>query len=72
MLATAFDQFFPAMDFNKLHCQTAAFNTASARLLVSLGMTRDAVLREHHELDGRLHDDYVFSILRREWADRKR
>jgi RimJ/RimL family protein N-acetyltransferase len=46
MLAAAFDRFFPAMDFNKLYCQTDSFDTASVKLLVSLGMTRDAVLRD--------------------------
>ena len=72
MLVAAFDEFFPSMGFNKLHCQTASFNTPSVRLLMSLGMRRDAVLRAEHELDGSLYDDYIFSVLRDEWAARKR
>ena len=70
MLASGFDQLFATMDLNKLHCQTASFNVASVRTLEALGMTRDAVLREHHELDGVLHDAYVYSMLEREWRRR--
>ena len=54
------------LNLNKLYCQTAAFNVASIALLEKLNFHRDAVLREHHELNGKLHDDYIFSILRRE------
>ena len=72
MLASAFDLFFHQMDFNKLHCQTGSFNMASVRLLESLGLTRDAVLRAHHELDGKLHDDYIYSILKSEWSTGQR
>jgi len=70
MLACAFDLFFHKTELNKLHCQTASFNIASVRLLESLGLTRDAVLRAHHELDGKLHDDYIYSILKSEWSTR--
>jgi [ribosomal protein S5]-alanine N-acetyltransferase len=71
MLACAFDHVFAATELNKLHCQTASFNLASVRLMESLGMTRDGILRAHHELDGELYDDYVYSLLRNEWACRR-
>ena len=67
MLAVAFDHFFCEADLNKLYCQTASFNVPSVRLLESLGLNRDGVLRAHHELDGDLHDDYIYSLLRHEW-----
>lgn len=51
----------------KVYAQTGAFNGASVRLLTEAGFQRDAVLRQHHELDGRLFDDYVFSVLRGEY-----
>jgi RimJ/RimL family protein N-acetyltransferase len=69
MLSSFFDQMFSAAELNKLYCQTGAFNQPSIRLLEKLGLHRDAVLREHHELDGKLWDDYVYSILGREWSD---
>jgi [ribosomal protein S5]-alanine N-acetyltransferase len=67
MLVSAFDRFFQRPALSKLHCQTASFNLSSVRLLESLKLTRDAVLRQHHELDGKLYDDYIYSILRNEW-----
>ena len=72
MLTEAFDHFFATTNLNKLYCQTASFNRPSVKLLERLGLHLDAVLREHHELDGRLYDDYVFSMLRREWVERAR
>jgi RimJ/RimL family protein N-acetyltransferase len=72
-LAAGFDLFFETMDLNKLYCQTASFNRPSVRTLESLGLTRDGILRAHHERDGRLHDDYIYSLLKEEWLSfRKR
>jgi [ribosomal protein S5]-alanine N-acetyltransferase len=59
------------LGMNKVHAQTASFNAASVKLLESLGFKRDAVLREHHLYQGKLHDDYIYSILAREWEARK-
>ena len=67
MLMTAITHLFSTTDLNKLYCQTAAFNLASIRLLEKLNFYQDGVLREHHELDGKLWDDNVYSILRRDW-----
>jgi ribosomal-protein-alanine N-acetyltransferase len=69
MLSTFFNLMFSATELNKLYCQTGAFNQPSIRLLEKLGLHRDGILREHHELDGQLWDDYIYSILRREWQD---
>jgi RimJ/RimL family protein N-acetyltransferase len=71
LLAAGFDLFFESMDLNKLYCQTASFNRPSVRTLESLGLTRDGVLRAHHELDGHFHDDYIYSVLGTEWLGRK-
>jgi RimJ/RimL family protein N-acetyltransferase len=67
MLKEAFNYIFTETDMNKLYCQTASFNTASVKLLKSLGMHLDGNLRQHHEKNGELFDDYIFSILRSEW-----
>lgn len=71
MLTLALDHLFATTDLNKLYCQTAAFNMASVKLLERLKFHKDGILREHHELAGMLWDDYVFSMLRREWVERK-
>ena len=69
MLNIAIMHLFSTTTLNKLYCQTAAFNTASIKLLERLNFHKDGVLREHHELDGELWDDYVYSVLRREWQE---
>jgi len=71
MVSDCLDYIFKTTDLNKLYGQTGAFNKASIVLLKRLGFHRDAVLREHHELDGKLYDDFIFSILRREWVKNK-
>lgn len=67
MLLLAISELFSTTAFNKLYCQTAAFNMPSIKLLRKLAFQKDGVLREHHELDGKLWDDYIYSILRCEW-----
>ncbi len=57
---------FRQLNLNKVYAQTGAFNAASVALLESLGFKRDAILREHHFHDGKLHDDYVYSLLKNE------
>jgi len=68
MLACCINYLFNNMDFNKLYCQTASFNVASVKLLEKLGFNRDGILRRHHELDGELFDDYIYSVLKSEWT----
>jgi len=67
MLRLAISHLFASTDLNKVYCQSGAFNLPSIRLLEKLGFHRDGMLREHHELDGVLWDDYLYSLLRREW-----
>jgi RimJ/RimL family protein N-acetyltransferase len=59
---------FETVKVNKVMAQTAAFNEPSVALLRGLGFTQDGRLRQHHELDGVLHDDLLFSILRVEFS----
>ena len=69
MIKHCVDYIFKNHDFNKIYCQTGAFNKPSVKILKQLGFHRDGVLRQHHELDGKLWDDYIFSILRSEWKE---
>ncbi|NLI78529.1 MAG: GNAT family N-acetyltransferase [Candidatus Riflebacteria bacterium] len=70
LVRQAVSHLFRTTRLNKLYCQTAAFNLPSVRVLERLGFHLDGRLREHHELDGVLHDDLVYSMLRREWPGR--
>lgn len=67
MLIYFTNKIFSKTSINKLHCQTASFNKPSIAILVKAGFKKDAVLREHHELDGKLYDDYIYSLLRSDW-----
>ena len=67
MIRAFLDHAFPTWNLNRLYCQTGAFNIASVRMLERLRFVREAILRQHHELDGRLLDDLVYSLLRSEW-----
>lgn len=69
MLMEAFSFIFASTSINKLYCQTAEYNLPSVKLLERIGMKLDGKLRQHHEKDGKLYDDMVFSILRSEWEN---
>lgn len=58
---------FVQLEIHKVMAQTGAFNEPSVALLKKLGFTQDGCLREHHSLDGDLHDDLIFSILAKEY-----
>lgn len=67
MVRDFLDYVFTKTDFNRLYAQTASFNTASCKMLERLGFVKDGILREHHELDGKFYDDFIYSILKKEW-----
>ena len=71
-VAILLDYLFGGVGLNKVQAQTGSFNAPSIRLLETLGFKRDAVLREHHLYKAVLHDDYVYSIVYREWHERGR
>ena len=66
-LENVFIVLFREAQINKIYAQTGSFNNESNRLLQSLGFRRDAILREHHEIDGVLLDDYIYSIVSSEY-----
>ena len=53
---------------NKLYAQTGAFNAPSIRLLERVGFRQEGVLRQHHELNGVLWDDAIFSLLQQDYT----
>lgn len=54
---------------NKIIAQTGSFNTPSIHLLETCGFHRDGVLRQHHERNGTLLDDYLYSLLAEEYRN---
>lgn len=62
---------FDKIEINKLIAQTGSFNKESIKLLEKSGFYREGILREHHEINGFLEDDYIYSILKKEYEGRK-
>lgn len=58
---------FHDLKLNRVHAQTGAFNGASISLLVRHGFQLEARLRQHHDVDGTLHDDLIYGILAHEF-----
>lgn len=59
--------FFEKIKINKIYAQTGSFNAESIGLLENLKFKQDGVLRNHHKLNGKLYNDYIFSMLYNEW-----
>lgn len=69
-LAIAFDRkFFWAL--HKLYAETSSFNTPSIRLLENSGFTLDGKIRAHYWLGGEKYDQYVYTLLRSEYFEKK-
>lgn len=58
---------FDGHSLNKVYAQTGEFNDSSIALLKHWGFREDGRLRQHHELDGVLYDDLIFSLLAAEY-----
>ena len=58
---------FEILGINKISAQTGSFNMSSIALLEKSGFQRDGILREHHEKNGELFDDYIYSFLRKDY-----
>ncbi|MFW6676630.1 GNAT family N-acetyltransferase [Lacrimispora sp. AGF001] len=69
-LKSLFDILFKKMELNKIYAQTGSFNIESIQLLENMGFKKDGALRNHHELNDIFYDDYIYSILTKEWNDR--
>lgn len=54
---------FGELGMNKIMAQTGEFNEASIGLLNKLGFRQDGRLRQHHEVEGKMYDDLLFSVL---------
>lgn len=55
---------------HKIMAQTGAFNTGSRKVVEAVGYQLDGKLREHHELDGVLYDDCLYSLLQKDLKGR--
>ncbi len=54
---------FAYRGLNKVYTQTAQFNTQAIALVESLGLNKDATLRDHYFYRGEFHHGYIYSLL---------
>lgn len=66
LLSYAFDK----LNVHRIYATCRPANTASAKVMTKLGMTREGVLRQHWYYKGEFHDSYLYSILSTEYAGR--
>lgn len=67
-LTAIIDHCFKRLDLNRLQAIVMPRNERSKQLLTRLGFVREGRLRQHGvDENGRLCDDLVFALLRREW-----
>ncbi len=55
---------FRYRNINKVHAETAEFNTEAVALLESVGFKKDGTIRQHYYYEGAFHDKFVYSFLR--------
>ena len=58
---------FHELNIHRIVAFCHAGNAASIRVMEKLGMQRDGKLRETRWLDAKWNDEYVYSVLEREW-----
>jgi RimJ/RimL family protein N-acetyltransferase len=54
---------FSYRGLNKVYAQTAEYNTNTVALLESLGLKKDATLRDHYFYRGEFHHGFIYSLL---------
>ena len=60
---------FKELNLNKLYTAIFSPNIASWRCAEKIGMTREAVLKDHVYIDGKYYDDFKYAIFRNQWLN---
>ena len=63
---------FEVMKVNRIEALVSPRNKGSLGLVRALGFRKEGVLREHDFYKGKFTDDFLFSLLKRDWRDRPR
>lgn len=59
------------MGLHRVEAMTAKYNEASKKTLAKFGFTFEGTLREHYLVDGKMEDSLMFSLLKREFNNRR-
>lgn len=70
-LRAVIDHCFTALGMDRIGAEIYSNNVRSVRLFERLGFKREGVVREAVLKDGVFVDEYVYSLLRREWDGKK-
>jgi|WetSurMetagenome_2_1015567.scaffolds.fasta_scaffold156018_2 [ribosomal protein S5]-alanine N-acetyltransferase len=62
---------FERMKLNRIEAIVYIKNSPSIRLLERLGFQREGTLRDYYYLNGKFHDQYIFSLLQKEVKSQK-
>ncbi len=63
---------FQVMKVNRIEALVSPRNKGSLELVRRLGFRKEGTLREHDFYDGKFTDDFLFSLLKRDWRLRHR
>ncbi len=67
-LSRLISDLFARTRLHRLEARTALANIASQKVLERLGFRREGTLRGYFQLDGKWVDNYLFAIVKEEWA----
>ncbi|KAA9325987.1 GNAT family N-acetyltransferase [Adhaeribacter soli] len=59
---------FTALGLNRIEIKCATGNHKSQGIPERLGFTREGILRQAEQVNGRFHDLYLYSLLKEEWV----
>lgn len=63
---------FEHMNLNRIEATADSENLKSIRLLERSGFFREGLLRDHCYYKGRFHDEVIYSLVHRDWKERKK
>jgi ribosomal-protein-alanine N-acetyltransferase len=63
---------FEVMKVNRIEALVSTRNKGSLGLVRRLGFRKEGTLREHDFYNGKFTDDFLFSLLKRDWRHRHR
>lgn len=60
---------FETLNFNRIEAMVMVGNSASAKVLEKVGFKKEGTLREYIFTKGKYHDYWIYSLLKKEWAE---
>lgn len=66
------DHLFGNMNLEKVYAQTGSYNRPMIAVLEKHGFVKEGILRKHHYVNGKYHDDYIYGIFKQEWHEAHR